>query len=456
MGKDGNILITGSSGFIGTHLCAFLEACDTPYITLKRRSQFLDTQSPSNSANVSTAHQKANTLELKWPEEISNIDFASFRAIIHLAYPQIKQSEPYENLHQKHILPVQTIISQIERTNSNCHLLFISSQSASPDTTSAYGRIKHETENILLDSTIPYSILVPGLVYGAGGKGLYGQIDCLISLSPFIPVPMGSDKTVQPVYIWDVIQAILRILENPNSHVQKKYYLATKPITFSTFVRKIAESKNVKRALLPVPDALVFSGLGFLECIFKNPPFTRTNYLGLVQLTEIDHETGWKTLDITPHSITDGLKESIQNPYPFLKDASERKLALEARYLFRQVFKQEIPFRILKKFIEAHHFLDMTEETLDTEYMTKENLDAQALALMTGSRTGEKRTFLKSKMLLLSYLAELEPAYRHHFFNKKRSRFYAFPALAFMLLSTLFKYIKGRYILWRHPQCMMQ
>jgi nucleoside-diphosphate-sugar epimerase len=448
MSDNKKILITGSSGFIGSHVCQLFDKEEVPHTILKRSKFF------SHHTKQKTAHSE--DLYLEWPEDLESLDFKDFSAIIHLAYPQIKQSDTEESLHQKHILPVKRIIKRIKETNPGCHLIFISSQSSSAETSSKYGQIKYQTEQLILESDIPWTILVPGLVYGNGGKGLFGQIEKITSLFPVIPVPGGEDKILQTVQVWDIAKAMLILINNRDPHARKKYFLSNPPTTFATFVKKISVSKKMKTLLIPIPDSLILNALGLLERIMKNPPFTKTNYLGLVQNKEIDFIEGWRALGIEPMSLDEGLHEMVHNPFPLLEGVEEKALAKEATYLFSSLFHRHIPYEIIKRYISAHSFMFRDDSSSPgnqiVPYLIEKGLDIEAIELALP----KKDNVLRNKLLLLCYLAELEPEFCTKFSNKHKNFILGCAHASYATLAMIIKKIKGHYLIWRHPECTMQ
>jgi len=89
--------------------------------------------------------------------------------------------------------------------------VFLSSQSARPDTASPYGKSKHEAEHALLAlEGLDVIVLRPGLVCGRGG--LFGRMAGLVRGLPAVPVLAGG-SLVQPILADDLVGAILRCLD---------------------------------------------------------------------------------------------------------------------------------------------------------------------------------------------------------------------------------------------------
>jgi nucleoside-diphosphate-sugar epimerase len=160
MNSAPRVLITGSSGFIGNHLCQILKEYDIDFTRLVRTSHSL-----INSDQISTS-RIPNLIELSWPEHLTSLDLSPYSSIVHLAHAQIKQTMSKEELYASHIKPVEILIERIKESNPQCHFIFISSQSADPDSNSKYAQIKFAIEKILEKSEIAFTIIRPGLVYG--------------------------------------------------------------------------------------------------------------------------------------------------------------------------------------------------------------------------------------------------------------------------------------------------
>lgn len=436
-------LITGAGGFIGSHLSSFLDRHNTPYTKLVRKRA-------ENNILVEANQKDKKSLLISWPEDIGSINFADFDSVVHLAHPQITQNQSKNELYDKHIKPLELLISQISNTNPLCHLIFVSSQSSKENTDSNYGKIKYHMEDLIKKSSLPWTIIVPGLVYGNSNKGLYGSIKSLIKIAPVIPAPQGKNCFVQPVAVSDVVRACFSIINNGEVHNKRTYYLANEPIKFVKFISEIAKSQKKKRLIIPVPDSLILLALGILELLFKNPPFTKTNYIGLMNNTPVDHVQSWKDLNISPLSLEQGLLDEASQNYQRI---SEQTVRIEAMALFYSLFKRQPNEHIVSRYIQAHHkglFDQKIASPLNISYIIEKRLDIEAIEL--ASR--RKNPALKNRLLLLSYLAEVDMQYQEVYIAKERKRLTSYATLAIKPFQFIYKRIKGSLLLVRYPQCM--
>jgi hypothetical protein len=75
-------------------------------------------------------------------------------------------------------------------------------------------------------------------------------------------------------------------------------------------------------------------------------------------------------------------------------------------------------------------------------------LDVEALELALRRR--EPRNSLTAKLLILLYLAEARGSHFHFFVNEERARPRAFCLLALHTLRSLYKLLKGAYLIRKH------
>lgn len=73
-------------------------------------------------------------------------------------------------------------------------------------------RSRHEVEQILLDSTVPTTVLRAAMVIGAGSTS-FELMRRVSERLPVTPVPAWMQRDIQPVAVEDVVQLVLRSLE---------------------------------------------------------------------------------------------------------------------------------------------------------------------------------------------------------------------------------------------------
>lgn len=106
------------------------------------------------------------------------------------------------------------------------------------------------------------TILRPSLMFGPDG-GLTALFAPLVARFPFLPV-FGADARVQPAYVVDVAEAAARALADPAAHGGKVFELGgPEVLTILDLHERIAQGQRRSPALLPMPDgvAALFAAL---------------------------------------------------------------------------------------------------------------------------------------------------------------------------------------------------
>jgi nucleoside-diphosphate-sugar epimerase len=122
-------------------------------------------------------------------------------------------------------------------------IIFVSSFDATLN--SEYGRSKLEAEKIVKQSGIDYVILRPTVIYGYNDKRNLGKIFSFVKIGY---VPVFDNFLLQPVFVDDVIEIIIRCL-SPKI-VNKTYYVAgSETFTLSqiaSMTSKVFDKKIIK------------------------------------------------------------------------------------------------------------------------------------------------------------------------------------------------------------------
>jgi nucleoside-diphosphate-sugar epimerase len=321
-----NVLVTGSTGFIGSHLLPTLHQHNWQ-ITAAIRQKF------EFPAALSIKAIQVGEIDdmTDWQEALLGID-----TVIHLAgrahilhetisnpeaeFIRVNTSGTINLVKQslkagvKHFIFVSSIHAMaaesddILNENSPCH----------PD--SPYGRSKLQAEQALInltkDSNMTWTILRPTLVYGLGNRANMDRLMKLIKRG--LPLPFGAVKNRRSfVFVGNLVAAIITCLDHPNAVNQIFLISDNQDVSTPQLIRLIAQQIQQPCQLLPVPTILL-RFLGYLgdrvESITgKNLPFNSYNIDRLLGSLAVDSSYIQKTLDWQPpFTLEQGLAQTIQ------------------------------------------------------------------------------------------------------------------------------------------------
>jgi UDP-glucose 4-epimerase len=231
-----NILITGASGFVGSHALPIFK----------------------KKYNVDT-----NSLKGRNPEDF---ELNKYEVILHLSgiAHQTKQISPVEYESVNHKLPVQ--FAKRAKEQGVGHFIFISTvkvygenadkalkENSACTPVDPYGQSKLNAEKDLLamnsDSFI-VSVIRPALIYGKGVKGNLAKLVNLIRAVPVIPFPLIHNKR-SLVYVENLVAMVDRIMEKKMPGV----FLACdiNNISTSQIISAFATQLKKKSVFIPIP-----------------------------------------------------------------------------------------------------------------------------------------------------------------------------------------------------------
>jgi len=124
------------------------------------------------------------------------------------------------------------------------------------------------------------------------------------------------------------------------------------------------------------------------------------------------------------------------------------QLRREASALHRVAFNRDVPDEVAQRYTEAHHVAFSDVSITGSNWMQRvvaQRADLEALEVALRGRRPDH--VLCHKFKLLIYIAEAFPKYYVDFVNEERRRFEGFYSLAFHGFRTVYKYLKGRWLL---------
>ena len=235
------ILITGSSGFISKKLSNYLKNKNYKVFCTSRIKKDIFYFDLKNEYNLKHTIPK-------------------FDILIHLAY---FKGRSYSAEKKYNINGSKNIFLLAKKNNAK--IIFISSQSANSNSYSNYGKIKYELESIAAD--FDAYIIRPGLIYEKDtNMGIFGKIEKIIKISPFIFVPNGLNKKINLCKIETFVKFVNNIVVNNLDSDKKIINLFEKEnYNLEDLVEYISKTHNKKIKVILINYKIVLNFLKVLE-----------------------------------------------------------------------------------------------------------------------------------------------------------------------------------------------
>ncbi len=310
------ILVTGASGFIGSHVVPALVQQGYKVRCFVRISSKIGCL--SSLSNVELCYGDMNNMDslLRATDKVN--------AVIHLAAFTSEQASSADESYRVNVEGMQNLINACEK-NKVSRLIVVSSQSTKREKQGNYGYTKKLADEFVLKSTLNWTIVKPTLVYGKGSRGLFTKIIGLLENLPVIPVVGSGDYQLQPTYIDDLVHALVAIV-NKKQTFRKVYDLAGESrISFNELLTIVNEELQQRKKMVHVPFSLCYGGIKTLSLFTKNPPVTTDNLLGLVQETNIDLAPAREDFGYDPLSFREGIRRTLWGD---LHDFSRKKIGI--------------------------------------------------------------------------------------------------------------------------------
>jgi nucleoside-diphosphate-sugar epimerase len=287
------IAVTGATGFIATHLMDALVECGIEVVAIAR---------PSSEDRVQ--HQlgvRAIRAELS-DEQTLAAALSGCNAVVHLAGGgTADQRATWETNAEG----TRHVLAACRRAGVH-HVLLASTVTVTRKRVAAYGASKREAERAVLDSGLDATVFRLAFVYGPGRTGVFARLVELVCRLPIVPVVGTGELDIAPVYVKDVVTAMVAALERPAISAGKTYTLAGPPATFDELVDGVLERLRLHKRKLHIPGSFALVLAGLLARL-SDPPVTRDNVLGITQEADHDSSLARRELGFSPRPLRDGL-----------------------------------------------------------------------------------------------------------------------------------------------------
>jgi nucleoside-diphosphate-sugar epimerase len=307
--KFGPILVTGATGFIGTHVVEHFADRGEEVVALRRRQDSLAIE----GARMATVPDLLDRMSLR--KALDGV-----QTVIHLAGRVHARKEgrddPDSECRRVNVEGTRALLEESIESGIQ-HFLFVSSVKAAatesrtivdettpPMPGDAYGASKLEAERLVRVLARRESLHAPvlrlPLVYGPGMKS--NMLSLYRAVERGIPLPLSSVRNRRSfIYVGNVIEAMESLLGTPSA--AQETFFASDGMDLSTpeLVKRIAASVNRRPRLFPVPVPALraLGGAGYLLSRILPFHFTLDSLSALVgslfvDISKIQKMTGYQ------------------------------------------------------------------------------------------------------------------------------------------------------------------
>lgn len=257
------ILVLGGTGFVGRHLCKELGRLQYRVsVPTRDVSKAHDLQSlPFLDLGQADVHDEAALARL----------VPGHDAVVNLVAILHGSSFEFQRVHVE-------LVKKIARACTDAgvrRLVHVSALGAGRDAPSMYQRTKAAGEAILQESGLDWTVLRPSVMFGEGDKflTLFARLQGLL---PIVPLA-GADTLFQPVWVGDVVSAIVQCLQRDDT--TRRTYEVCGPERFSLrqLVKLAGRLSGHPRPVVKLPTVLARLQAFLMELAPGQPLMSRDN-----------------------------------------------------------------------------------------------------------------------------------------------------------------------------------
>ncbi len=265
-----NVLVTGATGFVGRHIVKTLKERDyrvvCPVRNKEKALSILGSDVFIEWVDFSDINSIRNLLEETSPDVVIHL--------IGILQEIRSKGITFERVHHEYTknlceackgLPIKKIV-------------YMSALGTSDNAPSRYHKTKYLAEKEIMESGFTYTILRPSIILGPEQR-LFSDMDNLTRFLRVILLPDANSYHFQPVYIEDLVCAVLRSMETETT--DNKIYEVCGPdrVTMKDILDYFFSYINRKVFVLSAPKRFMYLLGKVAEFFLEPPPFSSDQIL---------------------------------------------------------------------------------------------------------------------------------------------------------------------------------
>ncbi len=257
------ILVTGASGFVGSHTVPTLIAAGHRVVALARTPISGETVVGRLPA-AQRASVEVRIGDVTQPGTLGPA-LAGIDAVVHLvAIP--RDFSGGADLRLVNTEGTRAVVVAM-RSAGVRRLVHMGAMGVEDDPTLHYASSKAKAEALVRDSGLDWTILKPSLQFGEG-DGFFNIVAGLVRISPgIVPVPGDGSARFQPIHAGDVATVVVRALADPTTVGGIFELGGPRYWTYREITREVVTALGKRRAIIPMPIVLIRLVAGTAEAV---------------------------------------------------------------------------------------------------------------------------------------------------------------------------------------------
>lgn len=298
------ILVTGGSGYLGSHITRQLVDAGLKVRVLVRNQAYA--QKEGRLAGLDVEWLEGDVTR---PESLP-LALKGATAVIHTVAIAIeKGGRTYEQINY------QGTVNLVEAAKAAGvrRFIFISQLGADSKLPYRFLASKGKAQEYVAASGLDWTAFQPSVIWGPEDE-FANSFARLIPLTPLI-FPIVGDETsrFQPVWVGDVAASVIKAIDDPTT-VGKAFQLGgPEVLTLEEIERRTLQALGSRRWLIRFPMPLLKVFVALMESLLPNPPVTRS----LLELLKVSNVT---TQNALQHFVSQPRPFTAENAAPYMRN----------------------------------------------------------------------------------------------------------------------------------------
>lgn len=166
-------------------------------------------------------------------------------------------------------------------------------------------------EDAVRASGLDWTIVRASMIYGSHHDNNLAHLVNFLARYPVHPLIGGGTMLWQPVFVWDVVQALTAALERPETIGREFTIAGPEPVSYRRMVETILRQMGRRRLLVPVPFGLARLAVRLYGSVSAHPRVRMDQIDRLQEDKVFDISEAREALGFAPVSFEEGIRRKL-------------------------------------------------------------------------------------------------------------------------------------------------